>query len=162
MQDRRTQIIAELEHNLQDSIAFFGSLSPDQLGRQVYRDGARWTVQQVLAHFITIEGSMQWLFKDILAGGPGAQQDFDLERFNRSQPKKWDGKNIDELIVQFKSVRQDTIAIVQQMSDADLDREGRHAFRGHGTLGRFIHWAYEHVQLHLEDIQQTLQHPENT
>ena len=157
MKDRRTVIIAELEKNLDDSITFFKSLSSDELSLQVYQDGAQWTTQQVLAHFITIENSMQWLFKNILGGGPGALEGFDVERFNRTQPRKLDGKTIDELIAQFKSVRNDTISIVRSMSDADFDREGRHAFHGHGKLERFITWAYEHVGLHLEDLRKILQ-----
>jgi hypothetical protein len=100
---------------------------------------------------------MQWLFKDILAGGPGSPEGFDVERFNRTQPKKLDGKTVDELIAQFKSVRNDTISIVRSMSDTDFDREGRHAFHGHGKLERFIKWAYEHVGLHLEDLGKRLQ-----
>ena len=155
MKNRRTHIIAELEKNLEDSIAFFRSLSPDELRIQVYQDGAKWTVQQVLAHFVTIERTMQWLFKDILAGGAGSPEDFDVERFNRTQPKKLDGQSLDELISQFKSVREDTISIVTGMSDADLDREGRHAFHGHGKLERFIRWAYEHVHVHMDDIYKT-------
>ena len=152
MNDRITPIIAELENNWEDVIAFFRSLSPDELSIQVYQDGAQWTVQQVLAHFITIERSMQWLFKNILSGGPGSPEGFDVERFNRTQPKKLDGKTIDELIAEFGSVRNETIEIVGSMSYADFDREGRHAFHGHGKLERFIHWAYEHVKLHMEDL----------
>ena len=152
MKDRKTHIIAELKKNLEDSIEFFRSLSPEELGIQIYEDGAKWTVKQVLAHFVTIEGTMQWLFKDILAGGPGSPEDFDVDRFNRSQPKKLDGLSIAELITQFKSVRENTISIVRAMSDADFDREGRHAFHGHGKLERFIRWTYEHVNLHLDDI----------
>ena len=157
MKDRRTSIIAELENNLEDTLAYFRSLSPEELSIQVYQDGAQWTVQQVLAHFITIERSMQWLFKNILAGGPGSPEGFDVERFNRTQPKKYDGKTIDALITEFSSVRNDTIQIVGSMSDADLDREGLHAFHGHGKLERFIVWAYEHVALHLEDLHQRMQ-----
>ena len=156
MNDRRTPIIAELDKNLENTTAFFKSLSPDELSIQVYQDGAQWTVQQVLAHFITIEGSMQWLFKNILAGGPGSPEGFDVERFNRTQPKKYGGKTIDELIAKFQSVRNETIVIVRAMSDDDLDREGRHAFHGHGKLERFITWAYEHVELHLEDLRKRL------
>ena len=133
MKDRRTHIIAELEKNMEDSITFFRSFSPDELGTQVYQDGAKWTV---------------------FAGGPGSPEDFNVDRFNRSQPKKLDGLNIEELIAQFKSVREDTISIVNTMSDADFDREGRHAFHGHGKLERFIRWTYEHVNLHLDDIHQ--------
>jgi hypothetical protein len=124
MTNRGTVIIAELKKNLDHSVALFKSLSPDELNTQVYQDGAQWTTQQVLAHFITIEHSMQWLFKNILAGGPGSPEGFDVERFNRTQPKKLDGKTIDGLIAQFKSVRNDTISIVRSMSDADFDREG--------------------------------------
>ena len=156
MTDRSTDIIAELEKNLEDSIVFFRSLSPDELGIQVYQDGAKWTVKQVLAHFVTIEGTMQWLFKDILAGGPGSPEDFDVDRFNRSQPKKLDGLSMDELIARYKSVREETISIVKAMSDADFDRDGRHAFHGHGKLERFIVWAYEHARLHLDDIRKIL------
>lgn len=152
MKDRRTHIMAELEKNLEDSIVFFRTLSPDEFGIQVYQDGAKWTIKQVLAHFVTIERTMQWLFKDILAGGPGSPEDFDVDRFNRSQPKKLDGLSMDELIAQFKSIRADTISIVKAMSDADFDREGRHAFHGHGKLERFIRWTYEHVHIHLDDI----------
>jgi hypothetical protein len=63
-----------------------------------------------------------------------------------------DDKTIDELITQFRSIRSDTILIVSAMSDADFDREGRHAFHGHGKLERFIKWVYEHAELHLEDL----------
>ena len=156
MKDRGSDIIAELEKNLDDVTRCFGSLSLDELHMQVYQDGARWTVQQVLAHFITIERTMHWLFKDILAGGAGSPQNFDIERFNRTQPKKLDGQSIDGLIAQFKAVRGETISIVKTMSDADFDREGRHAFHGHGNLERFIHWAYEHVNIHMDDIHKTL------
>ena len=156
MNDRRTEIVAELEKNLKDSISFFRSLSDDQLNAQVYADGAKWRVKQVLAHFITIERSMHWLFKNILSGGPGSPDDFDVDRFNLTQPKKLDGLTIEELIEQFKSVRKDTIGIVEGMTEQDLNREGRHPFHGHGKLERFIIWAYEHVRIHEDDIRRVL------
>jgi hypothetical protein len=156
MADRRTEIIDQLEINLKNSISFFRSLSGDQLRAQVYADGAKWSVKQVLAHFITIERSMQKLFKNILSGGPGSPEDFDVDRFNLTQPKKLDELTLDELIEQFKSVRQDTIDIVRGMTEQDFMREGRHPFHGHGNLERFIAWAYEHVDIHEDDIRKAL------
>ena len=70
MADRRTDIIGELEKGCEDSITFFKSMTPEELTVQVYQDGAKWTAKQVLAHLITIEGSMQWLFKNISSGEP--------------------------------------------------------------------------------------------
>jgi hypothetical protein len=156
MTDRRTEIIAQLEINLKNTLSFFRSLSDDQLSVQVYTDGAKWTVKQVLAHFITIERSMQQLFKNILSGGPGSPEDFDVDRFNLTQPKKLDGLTLEALMEQFTSVREDTIAIVKGMTKQDFIREGRHPFHGHGQLERFIVWAYEHVGIHEDDIRKAL------
>jgi len=156
MADRRTAIAAELEKGLAETVALFRSLSPAELRTQLYQDGAQWTVQQVLAHFAAIERSMHRLFTDILAGGPGAPPDFDFERYNLSQTRKYDGLTLDELIDRFTAVRGETVRIVREMKEEDLDREGLHAFHGRGRLDRFIRWAYEHVRLHEEDIRRRL------
>lgn len=156
MTDRRTDIIRDLEKNLEESITFYRSLTPYELEKKVYQDNESWTVKQVLAHFITIERSMHWLFNNILSGGSGSPADFDVDQFNRTQPKKLFGLTVDELIEQFKLVRLNTISIVRSMVEKDLDREGLHAFHGHGKLERFICWAYEHVRIHEDDIREAL------
>lgn len=156
MADRRAEIIAELEKGGDDSIAFFKSLTADELGAQVYQDGAQWTAKQVLAHFIVIERSMHWLFNNISSGGSGSPEDFDIELFNRTQTRKLDDLTLDELIEKFKAVREETISIVRELSEADLEREGLHAFHGHGKLERFIRWAYEHASIHQDEIRRAL------
>ena len=93
----------------EDVISFFKSLNAKQLGIVVYPDDPGWTVQQMLAHLITIEGPMQWLFEDLLAGGPGSPEDFDRDLFNRTQPRKLEGLSRDELCDKFRSVRRETI-----------------------------------------------------
>ena len=140
MSNRRDAIAAELLKNLSETVSLYKSLSPNELQTQIYPDGAQWTVQQVLAHLFTIEGSMHKLFNNMLSGGPGAPPDFDFERFNRTQPAKYADLTLDELIGRFTTVRQETIRIVREMKEEDLDREGRHAFHGHGKLDRFIRW----------------------
>jgi len=156
MDSRRDDIIAELKNNEEEIITFFKGLNSDQLSMTAYPEDPHWTVQQVLAHFITIEGSMQRLFKDILAGGPGSPEDFDVDRFNRTQPRKLDGLSLVDLFDKFRSVRRDTIAIVAGMADQDLDREGRHAFHGHGKLERFVAWVDEHARRHVADIKKVI------
>ena len=152
MPDRKNDMIASLEDNGAEVIGYFDSLAPDALKRRVYTDGPRWTARQVLAHLITIEGSMQKLFANILAGGSGAPADFDIDRFNRTQPAKLDGLSMPELQQQFRDVRRRTVVMVANMTEGDLDRTGRHPFHGHGKLERFVRWAYEHARLHLDDV----------
>ena len=154
--DRRGEIIATLEKGVERSIAFFKSLTPDQLAEEIYQDGARWTARQVVAHFIAIERSMQWLFNNMLSGGEGAPADFDVDRYNQSQTRKFDDLPLHGLIERLQRVRRETIDIVSAMSESDLDREGRHAFHGHGKLERFIRWADEHMQIHEEEIKAAL------
>ena len=156
MPNRREDIMADLERGLTETVSFFSELSPQQLETTVYENDVSWTAKQILAHFVTIEKSMQWLFRDILAGGAGSPPDFDLDRFNFTQVKKLDDRTMPDLLEQFKTVRQETIAIVDQMKETGLDLEGRHAFHGHGKLERFIRWAYEHVDLHVEDIRKAM------
>ncbi|MGD8971551.1 MAG: DinB family protein [Desulfobacterales bacterium] len=156
MVDRRTDMTLTLEEGAARTITFFQTLPPSDRDRPVYMDDVRWTVRQVLAHFITIEKSMQWLFRNILAGGPGSPEDFDLERFNRTQPAKLDGLSLEELIERFRAVRKETIAIVADMAESDFDRVGRHPFHGTDRLERFIRWADEHARLHELDIRGVL------
>ena len=154
--DRRNDIILALQNGHDDSINFFKALTPQQLAIKVYQDGGQWTAKQVIAHFITIERSMHWLFNNILAGGEGSPADFDPDRFNLKQVPKLDELALGTLTEQFKQVRSETIDIVRKMSETDLDRQGHHAFHGHDKLERFIRWAYEHARLHEDDIRKAV------
>jgi hypothetical protein len=156
MTDRKAEIVNILEHDAEETKAFFANLSAEQLSASVYQEGAAWTARQVLAHLITIEQSMQRLFENILAGKPEASKDFEIERFNRSQPRKLDGLMLTELIARFQEVRSQTIAKVRGMAETDLDREGIHPFHGPGHLERFVRWAYEHCQGHLNDTRRAI------
>ena len=156
MSDRKQAIIAELEKAAKETVDFFNALSPAQLARPVYTEAIQWNARQVLAHLVTIEESMHWLFRNLLDGGPGAPEDFDIDRFNRSQPAKLDHLTLSELIDQFRGVRRETVSIAASMQDADFDREGRHPFHGHGRLERFIRWAYEHERLHEDDVRRAI------
>jgi hypothetical protein len=53
-------------------------------------------------------------------------------------------------------VRRETICIVREVQEEDLDRIGLRPFHSKGRLGRFISWAYEHVRLQKEDIRKRL------
>lgn len=153
---RQTEILAALRTSADETVRLYTTLTPEQLQMPVYSEEVHWTVRQVLAHLVTIEKTMHWLFRNILDGGPGSPEDFDVARFNRTQPQKLDHLSLPELVQRFKTVREETIAIVTNMADADFDREGRHVFLGPDRLERFIRWAYEHARLHEDDVRQAL------
>ena len=156
MMTRQADIIAILRSSADKTVQLFIKLSPEQLQMPVYSEEVQWTVRQVLAHLVTIEKTMHWLFRNMLDGGPGSPDDFDVARFNRTQPQKLDHLSLQQLLQRFTTVREETIAIVAGMADADFDRKGRHVFLGHDRLERFIRWAYEHARLHEDDVRKAL------
>lgn len=156
MADRKQAIITELEKAAEETAALYATLTPAQLERPVYTESIQWNVRQLLAHLVTIEKSMHWLFRNMLDGGPGAPEDFDIDRFNRRQPAKLDHLSLAELLNRFRGIRTETVAIVASMTDTDFDREGHHPFHGHDRLERFVRWAYEHQRLHEDDVRRAL------
>lgn len=152
MNERITGLTDRLERNREAVLAFFRPLSIQEQGFRVYGEEPRWTVRQILAHLVTIEASMHTLFTNILGGGSGfTADDFDVDRFNRSQPQKLDDWTLEAVLDRFVEVRNTTISMVTEMNETDLDRKGNHPWHGLDRLERFVRWAYEHAELHLED-----------
>ncbi len=156
MSTRLIEIATRLADSGEETVAFFRSLEPEQWESLVYGGEANWRVREMLAHFVAIEDSMHRLFINILEGGDGTGEDFDLDRFNRRQVAKIAHLDPEELLARFMATREETVEIVRNMQDSDLERRGRHPFHGYGRLERFIRWAYEHTALHEAEVRDAL------
>src|SRR5688500_731232 len=118
MDRRRQQINAQLRQAELDTLMLFGSLSSVDQQAHVHGEGdAAWRARDLLAHFVTIERSMHALFRNLIEGGAGAPDDFDLDRFNRSQVAKLADTELNTLLRDFSMVRAETIRIVEAMAD---------------------------------------------
>jgi len=134
------------------TVSFFKSLSADQWEQTVYTDGSIWTVRNILAHYMTAEKGFLGLFSDILNGGPGVKQDFDIDRFNASQQEKVKNISNGQLIEKFIEVRAEMVVLVSRLSDSDLQKKGRHPFLEETNLAEMIKMVYRHNQIHYRDI----------
>ncbi|GAB4477306.1 MAG: hypothetical protein Kow00124_20370 [Anaerolineae bacterium] len=160
MSDRRDRIAARLQERGAETLAIFTALEPGEWDSPVYpADDAGaplWTARDMLCHFISAERSFLRLFEDVLAGGSGAPEDFDIDRFNRSQVAKMADIPIEELLEQFAAIRGEVIAFVRALDEADLDREGRHPFFGIVSLEKALKLIYRHNGLHERDMRRAL------
>jgi uncharacterized damage-inducible protein DinB len=138
------------------TIAFFNSLKDDNWEIAVYTEGSEWTVQNVLAHFVSAEQGFIRLFRDILSGGEGASDDFDIDRYNAKQQELIKDISRQELVKLFKASRFEMISLVSSLSTDDLQREGRHPFLGLTTLGEMIKMVYRHNQIHHRDLRKLI------
>ncbi|MBN1303135.1 MAG: DinB family protein [Anaerolineales bacterium] len=137
-------------------LSFFQTLSDHQLQVVIYTEGADWNVRDVLAHFVSSEESLVGLFKEILEGSPGVDDDFSIDRYNQSQIAKLENVDRAELLDAFSGVRTATIEWVFSLSEEDLRTTGRHPFLGVTTLAEMIKLLYRHNQIHYRDLRSVL------
>jgi hypothetical protein len=136
----------------QKSQQFFSALSADQWERTLYTEGAQWSVKQVLGHFVITEVGIRALMANIVAGGAGAPQDFDLNAYNERQVATLADATPDDLLAKFGFERRATVDWVRGLSSADLLRTGRHPWLGIAPLEDMIQLMYRHNQIHQRDI----------
>jgi hypothetical protein len=150
-------LVERLRVEGEKAFAFFDGLSPEQWQFSVYAEGELWTVRNVLSHYVTAEKGFVRIFNEILTGGTGVTEDFDIDRYNASQQKKTMDLTEDQLLAMFKEIRSQMILLVASMSNEDLLRQGRHPYLGYTTLGEMIKMVYRHNQIHFRDLRKILE-----
>jgi hypothetical protein len=136
--------------------AFFRDFPPEKFDDQIYTDGTCWCVRDILAHLSLAEDSMRRLIGNILQGGTGTPEDFDLNAYNERKVAPLKGTHIDGLLDQFHQNRQKTIELVNEMDAADMEKQGRHPFLGITTLAEIIKMIYRHNQIHIREIRHSM------
>jgi hypothetical protein len=138
------------------TVAYFNALEDEKWSISVYTENSIWTVRNILVHFVTAEQGFIQLFKDILAGGKGAREDFNIDRFNAGQQVRMQDVSTRDLLVLFSNVRSEMIALVSGLTQDKLSLQGRHPFLGPTTLCEMIKMVYRHNQIHHRDLRKTI------
>jgi hypothetical protein len=154
--DASQRLSDRLRSEGQKTLEFFEALTPEQWDLVVYTEGAGWAILQVLAHFVATEAGITLLVKDILAGGSGSPEDFNLNEYNERRVAKLKDDSAVDLMRQFEEKRGSTARMVAEMSEMDLQRTGRHPFLGIATVEDIIKLMYRHNQIHQREIRKTL------
>jgi len=152
----KSHLAHRLERERDRCLATFSALPASSWEAEIYTEGARWSVRQILAHFVVTERALRTLIEQILAGGEGATQDFDLDRFNEAQVGKLDGESPSSLLSVFQSERKRTLALLASLDPSQFTLKGRHPYFGKMTIQQLLKWTYQHAQVHLRDIRHTL------
>jgi hypothetical protein len=138
------------------TVAFFQLLPDEKWHLLVYNDGIEWKVKDILAHFVVAEASFCKLIENILAGGPGAPEKFDIDAFNQREVAKLTAKSKDNLLEEFQKQRQHILDLMEGVPQQDLSRVGRHPFLGEAELIDIIKLIYRHNQIHIRDLKRIL------
>jgi len=151
-----TELTEKLRVEGDKFVEIFSGLTDTQWGVEVYTEGATWTIRNVLAHFVTSERGLVKLFERIRVNGKGAAEDFSIDRYNASMQERTRDLPTAELLEQYKSIRSESIAWVTTLTEADLEKLGRHPFLGITTIREMIKMLYIHNQAHYRDMKKVL------
>jgi DinB superfamily len=152
MSQRLDEPLARLRKGGAKTTEIFNSLAGDQWQRVVYTEPYPWNVRDLLAHFYSAEVGLLRLMQDIAAGGPGAPEDFDYNEFNAAEHKRLAGIPPAKLITDLAAARESTITWVSGLTDAELDRTGRHPALGVVSVEVFLTAIYAHQLMHMRDL----------
>jgi hypothetical protein len=157
MSDRKETLRQAIEADDAASLAIFRRVSPAQWEQPVPSDeGANWKARDVLAHVAVSEGGQLAVIQRVLAGEGGVPTDFELNRYNRRSVQKQAERSVDDLIATIGRDHAQVLAILAEVSDADLDKTGRHARGDVLTVERFLHRITEHRRQHAEELARNL------
>ena len=156
MTQRLERLALRLENEKDKTIAFFQSIPPVSWEGSLYQEGAQWSILELLKHFVQSEIGIGRLVEDILAGGSGVPEDFDLDRYNEAQVGKNLQSSANELLEAFARHRAANVKTLRSMQEADLDLVGRHPFLGMARLEDILKLLYRHNQIHQRDIRRHL------
>ena len=138
------------------TLTFFDSLTSDQWTIVIYTDGMTWSIREVLCHFAVSEGSFGRLLENIIAGGEGAPEDFNIDAYNQRKVAQLDHASLEQLKNSYRLARSNNVNIVSNLRPDDLERRGRHPYLGVAPVADIIKLIYRHNQIHIRDVRKFL------
>ena len=156
MSDKHTLIQKRLRDEGDKLLAVFEGLTPAQWQTVIYTDGMTWTIKDLLAHQISAEGEFQYYGRDVLNGGAGAPENFNINAFNNREVAARADRTPEQLLADFRVSRQATIDFVTAIRDDQFALQGRHPFFGMITIEDLFKLIYRHNMMHARDIRRAL------
>jgi uncharacterized protein (TIGR03083 family) len=147
---QQNEVRAELDSALAALKTTVAGVPADRWGRETANPG--WTASMVLAHLISAESGNLSIARRILAGEGNPVEGFDLNRWNARQLEKMGPKEPDQSLRELEGVRQESLALYESLSEADLDRAGFRTTGEPTTVGGVFRQIARHQREHAEDI----------
>ena len=124
---RQQSILQQLSESYTYLTDHLGRLAPAEWERQVQEGDQQWTVRQILVHLVDAQRGMTGQMMRISQGEETVPPDFDLNRWNKRAVEKNAERTPDDLMAQLKTDYDKLTSFVGTLSDADLDKRGRHS-----------------------------------
>lgn len=137
-------------------VSIFTELTEGEWQKEVYTEGATWTIRNVLAHFVTSERGLLKLFEQIRQGSAGTPDDFSIDRYNAAMQERTKEAAPQDLLEQYKTIRAESVAWTSGLAESDLEKQGRHPFLGMTTIREMVKMLYIHNLTHYRDMKKAI------
>jgi uncharacterized damage-inducible protein DinB len=156
MSNKAIQLAEKLRSEGDKTLAFYQSLPDGAWDKQVFGDGAMWTVRGVFEHLCISEHTLRRLFEEIVNGGTGAPEGFDINAYNQSKTGRFGALPREEMFNLYRETRAKTIEFTQGLTDEQLALRGRHPAMGDTSLEEQIKMIYLHHTMHARDVKRVV------
>nr|AIA16335.1 DinB superfamily [uncultured bacterium] len=127
MTDRKTDIFQHLDQTRQTVKGVLDHLQPADWETPIQDGDQHWSARAMLVHMVDAQRGMTNQLSKIAVGEDVIPPDFDLSRWNRRQVEKNADKTVPELLAALDEGRVTLKKAIEGLSDADLDKRGRHS-----------------------------------
>lgn len=149
---RQESILKLLDENYVRLTEQLGRLSPADWEKPIQDEDQQWTARQILVHLVDSQKGMLGQMTRINQGQEAIPPDFDLNRWNKRTVEKNAERTKDELLAQFADEFGKLKAFVGTLTDADLDKRGRHSSLEIMSLEEIARLIATHEMEHLQSI----------
>ena len=141
-----------IDRNL-ESMAVLSNLEDKDLATPVYStEAGNWTVREVVAHLADSERGQLGQIQRLAASQQTIPPDFDLNRWNKRAVEKRADKTVRELLADIQEAYSQQLAVLDMVTEADLDKQGRHPRGDEPTLETFFRHLAQHRAQHAAEI----------
>lgn len=118
--------------------------------------GSGWSIKDVLAHLSSAEGAaVAFIRRMVEEEGPRQvppEVVFDLDRWNAGQVRRRREWSPQQVLEELGTHRQALLKRIDELTDAQLARQGVHAVWGEVSVADQLHILYQHDQMHRKMI----------
>lgn len=163
----RDELIAALTEQRERLAQWFAARTPEELERPLtdseIAGGERWRAKDHLAHAVGTERYLRGVAQRTLAGAEdpagfyttlgSIEREPLMRTINQANERayaKYHDEPVESLLARLRDTRQETLAYLASLSDAQLDQASPHSPFGHGTVRDLFRQMYRHDRQHVQ------------
>ena len=126
----------------------------DQLDRHV---PGGWSARQIIHHLADAETESAGRLRRLVAEPAGSPLlAFNEDAWARSEPLGYQSLPVATSLAVIENLRANSLAVLERLSEGDLERYGEHSARGHFTLADWLEAYTRHPRVHAAQILEAL------